>query len=132
MKPRINKVNELYEKAQKKRIQDLERQIEILKKNQPEPPKELNWLQYQWYWLNGKKTIIGVTAGALGKALTLVTDPVAQVVGWGLVGLGSLLGFVGVSHKAAKASPIGPKGEFGWKEFIQLIINILTKLKEVK
>ena len=89
-------------------------------------PKDIkvNIFQKVWAFLNGKKTIIGAGLTAVGTTLTIVgaTGPVAVLC----LSLGVLFGGTGGLHKLGKNSGIGEKGEFGEKEWLQVIISILN------
>jgi len=96
---------------------------QIDKVNDPKPI-HVNMLKRVWAFLNGKKRIIGAGFTALGSTLIMagVTGPVAPLC----LSVGVLVGGVGIGHGIGKNSNVGKKGEFGEREWYQVLITILN------
>jgi hypothetical protein len=95
------------------------------------PATKVHWWDRLWAWADGKKTTAGVVLSISGGIMMMF--PPTWGAGWVAIGNGVALAggslmTTGLLHKIGKASGIGPKGEFGKKEWLELIIEIIKKI----
>lgn len=90
--------------------------------------KKVGWLKkivnktvvQPWCWVNGKKTLIGAVVLAGGLVVGGQWGIVLKIVGTSLTTVGGL-------HKLGKiTTKYGSKGEFGNKELMQLINDLIV------
>ena len=87
--------------------------------------KNPNILDRAWLAVNNKKTVIGVSAIALGKLATIIGHP---EIGIPVEKGGELVAFGGGIHKALKGLNSATSGDnINWEEVIKMVVNILKK-----